>query len=529
MTYRVLVSDKLSERGLAILRAAEGIETDVKVGLSPADLAAAIGAYDALIVRSATKVTAPVLKAGSRLKVVGRAGIGVDNVDVQAASRNGVVVMNTPDGNVVTTAEHAIALMCALTRWIPQATASMRTGGWEKTKFQGRELFHKTLGILGLGNIGKIVADRALGLRMKVIAYDPFVTPERAREIGVELVGLDELLRRSDYLSLHVPLLESTKNIIDRAAIEKMKPGAFLIDAARGGLVDEQAVADAVKSGRLGGAAFDVFATEPPAKDNPLLGVDKIILTPHLGASTDEAQENVSIAVAEQVVDFLRTGAVKNAVNAPSVSPEHMATVGPYLRLAARIGSFAGQVHDGGIRKIKVAYHGNTANMPTASITIAILKGLISTMLEQPVNEVNAPLIAKDRGIEWTEEKTHSTRDFAGAIAVEIEGDQGKTEVMGALLGPDEPRIVRLDGMRLELVPQGTIILTRHIDRPGMLGKIGTVLGDRGINISRLVLASPSAGTAQASISIDGPCGQDVVDTLSAIQGVERVRVVTLA
>lgn len=524
----MLVSDKLSERGLAVLRAAEGVETDVKVGLAQADLVACIGAYDALIVRSSTKVSADVLRAAKRLKVVGRAGIGVDNVDVPAASRMGIVVMNTPDGNVVTTAEHAIALMCALTRWIPQATASMKSGGWEKTKFQGRELFHKTLGILGLGNIGKIVADRALGLRMKVIAYDPFVTLERAREIGVELVGLDELLRRSDYLSLHVPMLESTKNIIDRSAIERMKPGAFLIDAARGGLVDEQAVADAVKSGRLGGAAFDVFSAEPPAKDNPLLGVDKIILTPHLGASTEEAQENVAIAVAEQVVDFLKSGAVKNSVNAPSISPEHMATVGPYLRLAARIGSFAGQLHEGGVRRIKMVYLGNTAAIPTAPVTIAMLKGLIATRLDQPVNEVNAPLVAKDRGIEWREEKSNVSREFAGAIGLEIEGDEGRTEVMGALLGPDEPRIVRLDGTRLELVPQGTVVLTRHEDRPGMLGKIATTLGDRGLNISRLVLAQPSKGIAQAAISLEVDAEAAVVDALASIPGVQRVRVVKL-
>lgn len=523
--HRVLVSDKLSENGLAVFRAAgPDLEVDVKVGLKPDELKAIIGGYDALAIRSATKVTKEIIEAATNLKVVGRAGIGVDNVDVPAASRRGIVVMNTPEGNVVTTAEHAIALMCALVRKIPQATASMKAGGWEKTKFQGRELFTKTLGVVGLGNIGKIVADRAQGLKMKVIAYDPFVTPEKGRELGVELVDLDTLLGRADIVSLHVPMVEATKNLINAAALAKMKKGSFLVNAARGGLVDETAVAEAVKSGHLGGAAFDVFGKEPPEPDNPLIGVENVILTPHLGASTDEAQENVAVAVALQIVDFLKNGAVRNAVNAPSVSAELMTVVGPYLRLSRKVGRLAGLMHKGNLRTVHTLCQGGAAELPLAPISVAALTGLLRTQLGEGVNEVNAPVQAKERGIGVKEERSNEAHDFASSIAVRIEGDEGVTEVVGALFGKDDPRIVSVNGVHLDLVPEGQVLMTRHNDKPGIIGKVGTALGAAQVNISRLTLGVPSGGgLAYAAVSVDSAVPEAVVEELRRVDGVQEL------
>jgi D-3-phosphoglycerate dehydrogenase / 2-oxoglutarate reductase len=529
--YRVLVSDKLSENGLAVFRAAgQEIEVDVKVGLKPDELKGIIGQYHALAIRSATKVTKDLIDAAANLKVVGRAGIGVDNVDVPAASKRGIVVMNTPEGNVVTTAEHAIALMCSLVRKVPQATASMRAGQWEKTKFQGRELFNKTLGVVGLGNIGKIVADRAQGLKMKVIAFDPFVTQDKARELGVELVDLDTLFRTSDVITLHVPLVEATKNVINADAIAKMRKGAFLVNAARGGLCDEVAVAEAVKSGRLGGAAFDVFLKEPPEATNPLLGVENVILTPHLGASTDEAQENVAIAVAVQIVDFLKTGAVRNAVNAPSVSAELMSVMGPYLRLARKVGRLAGLMHKGGVRTLRVLYQGAVAELATAPITVSTLTGWMRTHMGELVNEVNAPVQAKERGIEVLEERSSAAHDFASSILVRLQGEEGSTEIVGALFGRDEPRIVSVNGVRLDMVPEGHVLMTRHNDRPGIIGKLGTALGSSQVNISRLTLGlvPGGSGMAHAAISVDSPISDSVVAQLKNIEGMVEIQQVSL-
>jgi D-3-phosphoglycerate dehydrogenase len=495
----------------------------VKVGLQPADLIQAIGAYDALAVRSATQVTADVFQRAERLRVVGRAGIGVDNIDVGAATKKGVIVMNTPEGNVTTTAEHAIALLCSLARRVPQATASMRAGKWEKSKFQGRELYGKTLGIVGLGNIGKIVAKLAQGLQMRVVAFDPYVTVERAKEMGVELVALDALLQSSDFVSVHVPLVEATKNIISKSAIEKMKKGAYLINGARGGLVDEAACADALKSGKLGGAAFDVFVEEPPPKDHPLLQLDNVILTPHLGASTDEAQVNVSIAVAEQIIDYLLRGVVKNAVNAANIAKEQIGSVGPYVRLGKKLGAFAGQMHPGSVRKVRFIYEGAAAELPTAPISVSMLTGLLRTQLGELVNEVNAPLAAKERGIDVGEEKTTTTHDFVARLLIRVSGDRGDTEIVGALFGSDDSRIVQVNGVRLEIVPEGHLLITRHRDQPGMIGRIGSVLGQHAINISRLVLAN-DAKAAQAVLSVDGAVGGAAIAELEKIDGIESIR-----
>ncbi|MBK8014009.1 MAG: phosphoglycerate dehydrogenase [Deltaproteobacteria bacterium] len=522
--WKVLVSDKLAKEGLAVFEAAEGISVDVKVGLTPDELENIIGNYDALAIRSATQVDRRILTAARNLKIVGRAGIGVDNVDVPAASERGILVVNTPEGNVVTTAEHAISLMCALARRIPQATASMKQGKWEKNKFQGREMAGKVLGIIGLGNIGKIVANRAFGLKMEVIAYDPYITPERARELGVEAVELDALLTRADFVTLHVPMVEATKNIISKDAIRKMKPGAFLINAARGGLVDERAAAEALKEGHLAGAAFDVFVEEPPAKDNPLLGLDNVVLTPHLGASTEEAQVNVSVAVAEQIIEYLVKGVIKSAVNAPTVSADLMSTLGPYIRLGRKAGKMAAQIHQGGVREIRAIYAGDLAELPMGPVTAAMLAGVLETALACEVNPVSAPYMAKERGINVVEERTSLPTDFARAIVLKVHGGGSKTEIVGALFGEDE-RIVRVNGTHLEIVPEGAILLTRHFDRPGVIGRIGTILGEAGVNISRLNLSKreEDSGLAEAVVSIERPVTPEVLKAIEALDGIERV------
>ncbi len=530
MAFKVLVSDKLAQEGIDTFKQrGPDLTVDVNVGLSPDGLKAIIGDYDGLAIRSATKVTADVLAAAPKLKVVGRAGIGVDNVDIDAATERGVLVMNTPEGNVVTTAEHAISLLCALVRNIPQATASMKSGKWEKSKFQGSELSQKNLGLVGLGNIGKIVADRALGLHMRVLAYDPFVTKERARELGVELVSLDELLKNADFVTLHVPLLEATKNLINKDSILKMKDGAFLVNAARGGLVDEAAVAEALRSKKLAGAAFDVFEKEPPGPDHPFLQLDNMILTPHLGASTSEAQINVAVAVAEQISDYLTTGAIRNAINAPAVSADLMETVGPYGHLGEKIGSMAGQLHRGDVASVRINYAGEVSELPLESVTASVLTGLLATALGRDVNPVSASHVAKERGIEVIEERKTKTEHFANAVTIRVIGAQGTTEVIGALYGKDA-RIVGVDGFIVEVPARGHIIMTHHHDRPGIIGRIGSILGQNRVNISGLSLskAIESSDLAKAVLSIDSRVDEVVLKQIADIEGIEEARFVHL-
>ena len=526
MKYRILVSDKLSDLGLDVFRnAGEEIELDYRPGLGkkPDELKEIIGNYDAMAIRSGTQVTADLIAAAPKLKVVGRAGIGVDNIDRDAASKNGIVVMNTPDGNVITTAEHAISLICSLCRKIPQATASMRSGKWEKSKFQGRELLGKNLGIIGLGNIGKIVADRARGLRMNVLAYDPFVTEEKAQALGVKLLPLDELLQNADIITLHVPLMDATRNIINAEALTKMKKGALLVNAARGGLVDETAVVESINSGHLAGAAFDVYETEPPASDHPLLGMDQVILTPHLGASTTEAQDNVAVSVAEQIIDFLRNGTVVNAVNAPSVPAEIMQQIGPYIDLGRKLGSFASQLHQGNVKEIRMRYAGGASEQRVDPITVAALSSVLNAQLEAEVNDINAPHIAKDRGIQCVEEKTSTTTDFVATLSIELVGSDETTQVTGAVFGSSLSRIVSVNGRRLEIVPEGHLILTRHVDQPGVIGRIGNVLGAGNINISRMMLGVGEE-YAYAAISVDTPVTAVVLSEIAHMDGIQSVR-----
>ena len=528
MSPRVLVADDLSAEGIEILRRS-GLEVDVKVGMKPAELEACIGDYDAIAVRSATKVTAKVLEKAGRLKVVGRAGVGVDNVDLEAATRRGVVVMNTPGGSSVTVAELTLAMMLALSRHIAQATASTKGGKWEKKRFQGHELSGKTLGVVGIGNIGSVVVDRARAMKMRVVAFDPFISAEIAAQLGVELVALDDLWGQADVISLHVPLTDQTRNVVNAATLARMKKGVLIVNCARGGLVDEKALADAIASGHVGGAAFDVFEKEPVQPDNPLLALDGFICTPHLGASTEEAQAAVAVAIAEQLAAYLTRGEVKNAVNVPSMSAEARERFGPYLTLCGKLGALAAQVAPPGVREVRVAFAGDVAEAPQRPLTAAVLKGLLSHVESTPVNEVSAPGIARDRGITVQEERAPGAVDYASLVTVTVSGAGGEAVVAGTVFGRGDPRVVRVNQFRLEAVPEGHIILCVNDDAPGVVGNIGTALGQAGVNIARISLSRDEAGKAAVSLlNVDSEPGPAVLDSLRALPHVRDVRRIKL-
>ncbi len=519
---KVLISDKLSPAAVQIFKD-RGIETDVKTGLAPDELKAIIGGYDGLAIRSNTKVTTDILAAATNLKVVGRAGIGVDNVDVPAATARGVVVMNTPFGNSITTAEHAIALMFALARDIPQANASTHAGKWEKSKFMGVELTAKTLGIIGCGNIGSIVADRAIGLRMRVVAFDPFLSQERAKDLGVEKVELDELLARADFITLHTPLTDATRNIVDAKALAKAKKGVRIINCARGGLVVEADLKAAIESGQVAGAAFDVFVEEP-AKTNILFGMEKVICTPHLGASTSEAQENVALQVAEQMSDYLLTGAVTNALNIPSVSAEDAPKLRPYMVLANQLGSFAGQLTEHGLKAISIAYEGHVAELNTKPLTAILLEGLLKPFVET-VNMVNAPVIAKERDIAVTETKNEKSSDYHTLITVTVTTDQRTRNVAGTLFGGDKPRIVAIKTIPVEAELGPNMLYVTNNDKPGFIGRLGTALGEAGVNIATFHLGrSEAGGDAIALIRVDQPVNEALLDKVRAIPNVVQAK-----
>ncbi|MBT8360912.1 MAG: phosphoglycerate dehydrogenase [Desulfobacterales bacterium] len=485
---RVLISDNLSPIGADILRDA-GLEVDFKPGMTPDEIRAIIGGYDGLVIRSSTKVTAELLEAAGRLKVVGRAGIGLDNVDVAAASQKGVIVMNAPDGNATTTAEHAVAMMMALSRNIPQATSSMKSGRWEKKKFMGRELTGKTFGVVGIGRIGGIAASRAQGLKMKTIAYDPHMPMEIAEKIGVELVSLEDLAKRADYISVHVPLTKETRNMISTKFFTNMKKDAMFIDCARGGVCDEKALYEALKHNEIAGAAFDVFTQEPTTMENcPLLGLDNFICTPHLGASTSEAQENVAVAIAEQIADYLIKGSVTNAINVPSVSDDVLAKVGPYIILGEMLGSMHMQLAKGSVQEVALEYGGGLAEQNVSPITVAFLKGLFTPILKDAVNYVNAPIIARDRGIKVIESRTQRSDDFTNTLSIKVTTGEGVNVLVGTVFGKNEPRLVRLNDFRLEALPQGPMLLVFNNDVPGVIGALGTELGKAGVNISRMTV-----------------------------------------
>ncbi len=517
---KVLISDSMSPRAAEIF-AERGLDVDVRPGMSPEELAACIGGYDGLAVRSATKVGPQIVDAADNLKVIGRAGIGVDNIDIPAATGRGIVVMNTPFGNSITTAEHAIAMMFALARDIPQASASTHAGKWEKSRFMGTELTGKTLGIVGCGNVGSIVADRALGLKMKVAAYDPFLAEERAQDLGVAKVELDELFRRADFISLHTPMTDQTRGIIDGDAIAKMKDGVRIINCARGGLVVEEDLKKALDDGKAGGAALDVFAEEP-ATENVLFGHEKVVATPHLGASTEEAQVNVAIQVAEQMADYLLTGSVANALNMPSVSAEDAPKLGPYMKLAEQLGSFAGQVTETAIKAVTIEYCGAVSVFNTRPLTAVVLKGLLTPLLDS-VNMVSAPVVARERDIEVTEANRDHCGGFQTLIKVTVTTEAQTRAVAGTLFGVDRPRIVEIRDIPIdaELGPHMLYIVNE--DKPGFIGALGTTLGDAGINIATFHLGrSAPGGDAISLIEVDGDVGEDVVGAVKALPQVKR-------
>jgi D-3-phosphoglycerate dehydrogenase len=525
---RVLVSDKLAEAGLQVLRDAPGVDLDFRPGMSEDELCEIIGEYDGLIIRSATQVTPRVIEQAHRLRVVGRAGIGVDNVDIPAASRRGIVVMNTPTGNSVTTAEHALALLASLARKIPQAVTSMRGGKWEKNKFQGREIAFKTLGIIGLGNIGRIVADRAQGLKMKVIGVDPVMSSERAAELGIELVELDDLFERADFVTIHTPLTPDTKNMIDDAAFKKMKSSALLVNAARGGIVDEEALARAITAGEIAGAALDVFTKEPIDSDHLLLGLENVLCTPHLGASTSEAQERVAVEIAEQAIGYLQLGIVKNAVNVPALPQEIAERLKPYLDVARLLGSLVGQLDPVDVRELRVTCTGEAGELGVTPIARAALAGFLEHHLEEPVNPISAPYEAQERGIRLAEVKEPSDR-YATTVRVTVTGEKGIHTATGTPGRKGEPRLVGLEGYEIDAVMEGPIVIIRNEDRPGVIGSVGTLLGNRGINVSRMQVGlDEEGGQALALWNVDSIVGSDALDELRSIGYVSSVHTLRL-
>jgi D-3-phosphoglycerate dehydrogenase len=518
---RVLIADQLSSAAVAIFQE-RGIDTDVKVGLSKDDLEKTIPGYDGLAVRSATKVTEKVVAAAQRLKVVGRAGIGVDNIDVKAATAKGIIVMNTPFGNSITTAEHAISLMMALARQIPEADRSTQAGKWEKAKFLGVELYGKTLGVIGCGNIGSIVADRGIGLKMRVVAYDPFLSPERAMELGVEKVELDDLLRRADFITLHTPLTDKTRNIIDAASLKKTRKGVRIVNCARGGLVDEKAMAEALKSGHVAGAAFDVFDVEP-AKESPLFGLPNVICTPHLGAATSEAQENVALQVAEQMADYLLKGAISNAVNFPNITAEEAPRLKPWVKLAEQLGSFAGQLTETSIRGVRLEYSGEVASLNTKPLTAAALAGLLRPLLSE-VNMVSAAVVARERGIRLEEVTRGQEGAFESYIRLTVKTDKYDRSVAGTVFSDGRPRIIQVRdiGMEFELAPH--MLFVRNADKPGFIGRFGTVMGEAGVNIATLNLGRDKpGGDAICMVAVDEPVPEEVLARIRALPQVVRV------
>ncbi len=519
---KVLISDKMDPNAARIFEE-RGCDVDVITGETPEQLIARIGDYDGLAIRSSTKVTAAILDAATNLKVIGRAGIGVDNVDIPYASGKGVVVMNTPFGNSITTAEHAIALMFALARQLPEANAQTQAGEWPKSGFMGVELTGKTLGLIGAGNIGSIVASRALGLRMKVVAYDPFLTEDRAVEMGVEKVDLDTLLSRADFVTLHTPLTDETRNILSRDRLENAKKGIRIINCARGGLIDEAALKDCLTSGQVAGAALDVFAVEP-AKENPLFGAPNFICTPHLGASTTEAQVNVALQVAEQMADYLVNGGVTNALNMPSLSAEEAPKLRPYMALAEKLGSLVGQLAHGNLTRISIEREGAAAELNGKPITAAVLAGLMR-QYSDTVNMVNAPFLAKERGLDVSQIRHERDGAFNTLIRVTVDTAQGQRSVAGTLFGNEAPRLVEIFGIGIEADLSGHMLYIVNDDKPGFIGRIGTLLGARGINIGTFNLGRREAGgEAVLLLSLDEALTPDVVAEAEALDGVKLVK-----
>ncbi len=538
---KVLVSDKMSQNGIDVLNGVDGIQVVYKTNLTPEDLIKELQDADALIIRSSTKVTKDVFAAVDKLKIIGRAGIGVDNIDCTTATGRGVIVVNTPSGNATTTAEHAIAMLMALSRHIPQADKSMHQGAWEKSKFTGIEVTGKILGVFGYGNIGKIVADRAQGLKMRVIVFDPFLTAEVAAKNGVELVTKEKLFERADYITVHVPLNDSTRNLINKKTIEIMKPGVRILNCARGGIVNETDLIDGLNSDKIAGAAIDVFEKEPPPKDNPLLKHERVICTPHLGASTAEAQVNVAVQVAEQIRDYLLTGEIRNGINCPSISSEMVKVLSPYLILCDKLGSFQGQIHrenHAEIKKLTISYSGAVTDYDTGALTSALVHGFLNTISDGSVNFVNALSMAESRGIVVEENVVHHVQDFANQITLSVSDEKETNLIAGTVFGNKNYRFVRFNDFYLEVIPDGYILALHNYDRPGVIGKATSILGNHKINVSRMQLTldktfveGSSESCLQEAVSfinIDQPVNDAILDELMKLENVITVHQIDL-
>lgn len=522
---KILVSDPLSEQGVALLR--QHFTVDVKTKLPPAELLRLIPTYDGLVVRSETKVTKEVIAAADNLKVIGRAGVGVDNIDVAAATQKGIIVLNAPEGNTIAATEHTMAMLLTLARNIPQAHASVKQGQWQRSRFTGVELRGKTLGIIGLGRIGTNVAKRAQAFDMNVLAYDPFLTTERAKALDVELVELGELLAAADFITLHLPLTPDTRHILDAAAFAKMKPGVRLVNCARGGTVDEKALYEALKSGRVAGAALDVFEQEPLDPANPLLTLDNVVVTPHLGAQTAEAQVNVAVDVAKGIIAALNGDPVTTAVNIAPVPAHVMKVIRPYLTLAEKMGCLAVHLTEGRLASVEVQYRGEIAEYDTRLLTTAVVKGLLNPILQDNINYVNAPGVAKGRGISVQESRSKEAENFANLIVARVRTDKGETVVGGTLFGKNDPRIVMINGHRVDVVPAGWLLIGPHIDRPGMIGKVGTILGEHGINIfSMQVGRTEQAGTNIMVLGVESDIPTPVMLKIRAVEGILGAKLV---
>lgn len=529
MSIKILISDPLHEEGLKILNKEKQFTVDVKPKLPHDELKKAIKGYDAIVVRSATKVTKDIIEAGNKLKLIGRAGVGLDNVDVKAASKKGVMVVNAPSGNTVSTAEHTFSMIMALFRNIAQAANSMKQGKWEKKKFMGVELYGKVLGIIGLGRIGAEVAQRGLSFEMKIIAYDPFLPEEQAKKLGIELVAFDKLIKQADCITVHTPLTDETRHILGEKEFKKMKKGVKVINCARGGIVDEAALAKALESGKVGGAALDVFEKEPLNPNSPLLKFNNVILTPHLGASTEEAQVNVSIDIANTVRDVLLNKGIRNAINMPCVEPELIKNIEPHIKLAEKIGALQTQLVDGHIKQIKIRYVGDIVNYDLKPVTIALVKGMLEPMLQETVNYVNALVIARERGIKIIETKVSEIEDFANLIYVEVITDKMKNRVMGTLFTKVDPRIVKINNYYVDAVPTGHMLIITNKDVPGVVGQIGSILGENKINIAGMTFGrEKKGGNALSILNIDAAVSKDVLGKIKKARNIFDVKLIKL-
>jgi D-3-phosphoglycerate dehydrogenase len=526
--FKILVSDPLSKEGLEILNKESDFEVTVNTKFKPEELKKEIGKYDVLIVRSNTKVTREIIESGEKLRIIARAGVGVDNVDVDSATKCGIIVMNAPGGNTISTAEHTMSMLLSLSRNIPQANASIRRGEWERKKFIGVELQGKILGIIGLGRVGAEVAKRALSFGMRILAYDPYLSTEKAERLGVRVTDLDTLFRQSDYITVHVPMTDETKYMLSEKEFAVMKPGVRIINCARGGIIDEKALYNAIKDGRVAGAALDVFEEEPP-QNNPLLTLDNVVTTPHLGASTEEAQVNVAIDVARQVVDALHDRAVRNAVNFPSLEPEVLKVLKPYLDLTQKLGALLAQLADGRISEVRVRYSGEITNYDISALTGALMKGILTVVLKNPVNYVNAQVLAKERGIKVLETKTTELEDYANLISIDVVTEKGLYQAEGTLFTNKDPRIVKINEFHVDAIPQGYMLVTSNLDKPGVVGQTGTILGKNKINIAGMTFGRQSpGGNAITVLNVDSKVPQDVLDVIRSSENILDVKLIKL-